>query len=256
MSTYDTGYEQWCTSLKTPSETWAEDFKCDTARITVREHLNHTERWEPGTKFAYSAVLFARLTAVIDAVSPKGYLRSVEDDILIPLGMNDTALGTRDPKKASVVSRMAKPYTYKDDKFVESGGSWRSFDRCTTSSGIISTVMDLAKYDIAIDRDLVYSPHVKQQIWTPSKSPRGEVFPYGLGWFVRGPFASKSQLVWHYGEYPTAFSAMLFKVPQRDLTLIFLASTDRASSVYKLITGNPLRSDFVTAFLDSFGRLT
>lgn len=54
----------------------------------------------------------------------------------------------------------------------------------SAASGLISTVMDLAKYDVAIDRDLVYSAWAKQQIWTTARSPTGATFPYGLGWFV------------------------------------------------------------------------
>jgi CubicO group peptidase (beta-lactamase class C family) len=256
MATYDPEYGKWCAALKGPKNTGWPNFNCDTARITVRQHLNHTEQGTPGTNFEYSAFLFARLTQVIDAVSPKGYLGLLDENILGPLGMTETALGSKDPKKADVVARMARPYALNEagDLF-DSGGDWRSFDRCTTSSGIISTVADLAKYDIGIDRDLVYSVAAKQQIWTPTVSPTGQVFPYGLGWFVQGNFGSKGQLVWHYGEYPTAFSAMLFKIPDRQLTLIFLASTERASSVFQLGNGDPLRSAFVTAFLDEFDRV-
>ena len=256
MSTYDSGYGKWCASLKTGNEAWS-NFHCDTERITVRQHLNHTEQGIPGTGFDYSAILFARLTAVIDAVSDKGFLRSVEDDILDPLGMKDSALGTKDPKKVAVVSRMAKPYALNQDgDLVESGGGWRSFDRCNASSGIISTVIDLAKYDIGIDRGLVYSPEAKKQIWTASVSPTGQIFPYGLGWFAQGSFGSKWQLVWHYGIYPTAFSSLLFKIPDRQLTLIFLACTERANSVFELRNGDPLRSPFVATFLDEFGRFS
>jgi hypothetical protein len=39
---------------------------------------------------------------------------------------------------------------------------------------------------------------------------------------------------WHYGYYPDAYSSLLFKVPDRQLTLILLVCTDRASSVFGL----------------------
>jgi hypothetical protein len=62
------------------------------------------------------------------------------------------------------------------------------------------------------------------------------------------------RLYWHYGWYPDAFSSLLLKMPDRQLTLILLACTDRASSVFFLGNGDPLRSAFVTAFLDTFSR--
>jgi CubicO group peptidase (beta-lactamase class C family) len=256
MTTYDPDYGKWCKTLRTGNDSWS-NFHCDTEKITVRQFLNHTEQGAPGTSFEYSAFLFARLTAVVDAVSGKGFLRSIEDEVLDPLQMRDTALGSKDPRKTSVVSRMAKPYALnQSEDVVESGGSWRSFDRCNASSGIISTVMDLARYDIGIDRGQVYSAQIKSQIWTPGVSPTGQVFPYGLGWFVEGNFGSKSQLVWHYGLYPTAFSSLLFKVPDKQLTLIFLACSERANSVFQLGDGDPQRSAFVATFLDEFGHLS
>src|SRR4029453_15171960 len=127
-------------------------------------------------------------------------------------------------------------------------------DYMSAASGMISTVMDLARYDVAIDRDLVYSAQAKKQIWTVGASPSGRRFPYGLGWFVLESAPGKPWLIWHYGWYPDAFSSLLLKVPDRELTLVLLACTDRASSVFFPGTGDPLRSAFVTAFLDSFGR--
>jgi hypothetical protein len=72
---------------------------------------------------------------------------------------------------------------------------------------------------------------------------------------LQGDYGSKGQTVWHYGQYPTAFSSLLFKVPDRQLTLILLASSERASSVFSLGAGDPLRSAFVTAFLDEFAHV-
>jgi hypothetical protein len=43
-------------------------------------------------------------------------------------------------------------------------------------------------------------------------------------------------------------------MPDQQLTLILLACTDRASSVFLPGNGDVLRSAFATAFLDTFGR--
>jgi hypothetical protein len=88
-----------------------------------------------------------------------------------------------------------------------------SLDSVSASAGIISTVLDLAKYDIGIDRDLVYSPQAKRQVWTTGLNPAGQSFPYGLGWFVFNIGAFR--MPWHYGWYPDAYSSLLFKVPDR-----------------------------------------
>jgi CubicO group peptidase (beta-lactamase class C family) len=253
MSTYDPNYAQWCAGLKSRSVASARNYNCDSERITVRHHLTHTAQGKPGTAYQYNGFLFARLTEVVNALLPKGFNRAIEEDILIPLGMNDTALGANDPHKASVIARMPKPYKLDQDwNVVESTTFTPPLDYMTAASGLISTVMDLARYDVAIDRDVVYSPQAKQQIWTVATSPTGRSFPYGLGWFVLESPARKPWLLWHYGWYPDAFSSLLLKLPDRALTLILLACTDRASSVFFPGNGDPLRSAFVTAFLNSF----
>ena len=38
------------------------------------------------------------------------------------------------------------------------------------------------------------------------------------------------KLVWHYGYGPDAFSALLLKVPERNLSLILLANSDGLSA--------------------------
>jgi hypothetical protein len=43
-------------------------------------------------------------------------------------------------------------------------------------------------------------------------------------------------------------------MPERQLALILLACTDRASSVFLLGNGDPMRSVFATAFVDTFDR--
>jgi CubicO group peptidase (beta-lactamase class C family) len=253
MSTYDSGYAEWCASLKTGNLPAARNYNCDTERITVRHHLTHTAQGKPGTNYDYNGFLFSRLTNIVDAVSAKNFLRSLEEDILDPLGMRDTALGANDPHKADVVARMPKPQKLdQDGKVVASTTFSPPLDYMTAASGLISTVMDLAKYDIAIDRDTVYGPQAKRQIWTPAVSPTGQRFPYGLGWFVFDYGGGRSRIPWHYGWYRDAFSSLLLKVPDQQLTFILLACTDRASSVFFLGNGDPIRSAFASAFLDSF----
>jgi CubicO group peptidase (beta-lactamase class C family) len=255
MSTYDPGYVQWCARVKSSNLPVARTYNCDSERITVRHHFTHTAQGKPGTYYDYNGFLFARLTAVVDALSAKGFNRSIEEDILDPLGMRDTALGANDPHKADVVARMAKPCKLDQEwRLIEPAAVNPPLGYMSAASGLISTVMDLAKYDAAIDRELVYSAQAKQQVWTAATSPTGQRLPYGLGWFVQEFSAPRPRLLWHYGWYPDAFSSLLLKMPERQLTLILLACTDRASSVFLLGNGDVFRSAFATAFLDTFGR--
>ena len=43
----------------------------------------------------------------------------------------------------------------------------------------MSTVVDLAKYDVALDANTLVTKATKQQMWTPTVSNSGQTLPYG-----------------------------------------------------------------------------
>ena len=45
-----------------------------------------------------------------------------------------------------------------------------------------STVNDLAKYDIALDRGEIDSESVKDKLFTPATASDGTSLPYAFGW--------------------------------------------------------------------------
>src|SRR6185369_479773 len=67
---------------------------------------------------------------------------------------------------------------------------------CSTAAGLISTVLDMAKYDIAIDQNKFLTKETQQLAWTPAVSTKGGSLPYGLGWFTQNYKGTK--LIWHY----------------------------------------------------------
>lgn len=85
MSTYDPGYAVRCADIKKRGLAAARNYNGDSRRVTVRHHLTHTAEGEPGTAFEYNGFLFARLNAVVDAVSAMGLNRAIEEDIIEPL---------------------------------------------------------------------------------------------------------------------------------------------------------------------------
>ena len=95
-----------------------------------------------------------------------------------------------------------------------------------TRGGMISTVLDLAKFDVAMDRNRIVSEASKEAMFTPTISSSGRTLPYGMGWFVQEDEGTK--LVWHYGWAPHAYSSLYLKVPEKGVTLILLANSDGA----------------------------
>ncbi|MFN2491392.1 MAG: serine hydrolase [Pyrinomonadaceae bacterium] len=119
----------------------------------------------------------------------------------------------------------------------------------STSAGLISTVMDMAKYDIAIDQNKFLTKETQQLAFSPTVSTNGQSLPYGLGWFTQNYKGTK--LIWHYG-YWTGNSSFILKVPERNLTFIVMANSDNLSRPTDLGSGEALSSPVGVAFLKSF----
>jgi len=117
------------------------------------------------------------------------------------------------------------------------------------SAGLISTVLDMAKYDIAIDQNKFLTKETQQLAFTPAVSTKGESLPYGLGWFTTNYKGTK--MLWHYG-YWTGNSSFILKVPEQNITFIIMANSDNLSRPTDLGSGNALSSAVSMAFLKTF----
>jgi CubicO group peptidase (beta-lactamase class C family) len=123
-------------------------------------------------------------------------------------------------------------------------------ERLNAGSGMISTALDLAKFDVAMDRDLIISKESKEAMFTPTITKGGQPLPYGMGWFVQEHRGFK--IVWHYGNAPDAYSSLMLKVLEEEVTLILLANSDGASASLNLGEGNVLKSPFAALFINLF----
>jgi CubicO group peptidase (beta-lactamase class C family) len=153
------------------------------------------------------------------------------------------------PLRADLDAAMALPY-HVDSAGVlrRSAGPGPQGDGA--AGGVISTVVDLARFDIALDEGRLISDASRAEMWRPGRSPSGAVLPYGIGWFVQQVDGRRA--VWHSGWWEQAYSALYLKLPDERLTLILLANSEG------LWWGNPLdgatveRSPFAAAFLRRF----
>ena len=146
----------------------------------------------------------------------------------------------------SISKTLAKPYQL-DEKFNVVKGEYPN--RFSVSAGLMSSVLDMAKYDIAIDQNRFLSKETQQLAFTPMVSTKGVSLPYGLGWFTQNYKGTK--LIWHYG-YWTCNSSLILKVPDRNITFIAMANTDNLSRSTDLGAGDVTSSSVGLAFLKTF----
>lgn len=251
-------FNRLCNWLAGSSLPFGRDLRCD-APITIRHILHHQVQGEPGSAFYYNPIMYSRLSRYlehkfgegVDAVEGRHNMlaQTIDRTILSPAGMMRTMSSQWDRSKSQVFFDLAQGFgTGEQGRLIVRPRPERHI---AGGAGVVSTVHDLATYDIAIDKGVIAPPAIKQKLFSPARLNDGTLSPYAFGWYVQE--YQGEELVWHSGwdeEY--GFSALFLKIPNRNLTLILLANGEG------LWWGNPLdkavveQSPFARAFLDRF----
>jgi CubicO group peptidase (beta-lactamase class C family) len=263
--------EQGKLNLDEPMSHYSTDFKDDSVKI--KHLLSHTSNGMPGERYQYDGNRFDYLTAVIEKKFGKPFVEVIVEIFFDPLGMSSSVpfnniVDEADKRGASLgkerldryrknLARFSQPYTlYGDRDIIHVWNPSRDF--IGASAGLLSTVLDMAKYDAAIDRHVFLKKETQEKAWTAFTSNSGKRLPYGLGWFVTDYHGHK--LVWHYGHWGIGFSSIYLKVPEKNVSLVVLANSealaDHQYQVGEDITNNVFACNFLRLFVfeDEKGR--
>ena len=232
------------------------------AAATVRHVLSHTSEGTPGAAFHYDGNRFSALTAVVDACQARPFRQALARAILDRAAMVGSVPGhdLEQPspalaalfdaptlsRYADSMKRLAQPYLTSAQGADPVAPPPRDI---SASAGLLSSAVDLAKYDISIDANVFISRASQESAWTNAVSTAGQTLPYGLGWFIQREHGLR--LVWHYGQWPQ-YSALYLKAPERGLTLILLANSGGLGEAYPLADGDVMVSPFAKAFVRIF----
>jgi CubicO group peptidase (beta-lactamase class C family) len=243
------GYEDLCKKLRKLAWRYGDllwDYRCDSEKITVRHHLTHTSQGKPADRYHYNGFLYSFLSNVAEEASGKNFDELLVEKIIAPLGMTNTVPSITETDRSRILRERAKSYRMALWGFVPSNYE----ARVSASAGTVSTVMDLAKFDVAMDQNRILSRESKETMFTPMISNGGKTLPYGLGWFVQEYRGLK--ILWDYGYAPGACSSLIVKIPAKELTMILLANSDGASRNHGLGAGDVFTSPFAALFVRMF----
>ena len=170
--------------------------------------------FEPGARYVYSNSGYNLLGFIIETVSGKSYWDFVQTRIFKPLEMNQTA--NRDP--LVIVPNRADGYEWENEKLVG-----RDYDLTDVFSAgaIVSTALDLAKWDAALRGEMLLKKTSLEKMWTPFILNDGKPYPYGFGFNVadfRG-----HRLISHGGQ-TAGFAANISRYINDDLTVVVLTN--------------------------------
>ena len=177
----------------------------------------------PGTKWSYSNTGYILLGMIIQKVSGMSYDDFLTKRIFQPLGMSDTQHDTPD----AVVPRRATGYLWYGNAF--HNADYLKFMMTNYGDrGILSTALDLAKFDVALSSNHILNSASLKEMWTPSIKIDGNFtydFGYGLGWFIKTIHGHRQ--ISHPGGSPGT-ATILSYYPADGLTVVLLTNGGKA----------------------------
>ena len=172
--------------------------------------------FDPGTSWKYSNTGFNLLGFIIQNVSGKGYWDFLGERILSPLGMTSTT--NRSP--ALIIPNRAAGYEQTNHIWFN-----RDYDLTDVFSAgaMVSTIGDLAKWNVALDGDDLLQRKSKEAMWQPAVLNDGKSTQYGFGWRIEN-FEGHRDI--GHGGSTSGFSATIQRFPDDKLAIIILSNTD------------------------------
>ncbi|WP_395400478.1 serine hydrolase [Pseudoduganella sp. UC29_106] len=202
--------------------------------------MNRPLEFEPGSQGHYSSSNYTLLGWVVEKQTGKPFGTALDEMILHPLAMRETAYDAPDriiPHKASGYVRALGSYQPAAPLWIPNVGA---------GGGVASTVGDFFKLDRALAGDKLLKPESKRLMFTPYvKDDVWGDLGYGYGWLIgTRTIAGKARLVHEHGGNANGFRTLVTRYPEDGkLVLIFLneGNGNKGPEIYRM------RSDFSDA---------
>jgi len=211
---------------------------------TVKTLINIELESEPGKRFKYATINYDVLGLIIEKVTGVTYEKYMEDNIIKPMGLNNTYLYKNDIVNEHMAQgykiEFLKPRRY--DSPIYKGNK--------PAGQIISNGEDMAKWlkiqmgtldDSKFSKDLIEDSHI------PKAEELNTNSYYASGWYVR----EKDDLViYHAGENPNYSSFVLYN-PEKKIGVAVLSNitsshvTEIASGIYGILIGKEYDIDII-----------
>ncbi len=183
----------------------------------IRSAYSRPLVFTPGEKYQYCNVCYFALAEVITRVGGSPWPAFLEERIFRPLSMSNT----RTTSFFEIVPHRSGGYQWRD-------GAWRNADLLVAvrpSGALLSTVLDLAKWDAALSTDRPLGAAIKEQMWTPIRLNSGQTYDYGFGWTIGR--LQDHRYVGHGGSL-TGFRSHYLRFAESKLSVVILTNEDAA----------------------------
>src|SRR5262249_4312703 len=171
----------------------------------------------PGEKWAYSNLGYVTLGVLIHKVSGQFYGDLLGERVFRPLGMTRVRIIS----EADIIPDRAAGYRMTDGEIKNQEWIAPSL-RTTADGGLCFSVLDLAKWDEALEQGKIVSRASYDAMWSPVKLNDGSTAPYGFGWGIHQA-ANGHRLLEHGGE-SQGFTTFIARYPDDRLTVAVLCN--------------------------------
>ena len=173
---------------------------------------------KPGAKFHYSTYGYTVLGCVLEGAASEKYVDYVKENVFAPAGMAETQADNF----FKIVPHRSRWYHQDKSGVVQNAGVLDSSYKIP-GGGLISSVDDMARFEIAIMANKLLKPATREQMWTPQKAADGSENGYALGWGNAKKFGLS--LVSHSGSQQGTSTSIIL-VPERSAGIVVLANMD------------------------------
>jgi CubicO group peptidase (beta-lactamase class C family) len=175
--------------------------------------------FEPGTDVSYSDVGYVLLGFVINRVAGEFYGDFLQQRIFKPLGMRRTRIIS----EADIIPGRASGYELREDGSLRNQTPVSPALNRTADGSLYSTVIDLMRWDRALDGDDVLPHGELERMWRVDAHRNGlaPLYHYGYGW--ENNHINGHRLVEYDGNWQ-GFQAVMSRYVDEKLTVILLTN--------------------------------
>jgi CubicO group peptidase (beta-lactamase class C family) len=178
--------------------------------------------FKPGDKWNYSNTGYQILGILIHRVSGEFYGDFLQQRIFGPLSMTSIRIISEE----DIVPNRVSGYRIIGGQLKNQ--EWIAPSLNTTADGgLYVNVIDLAKWDAALDTEKLLPRSMLEEMWAPVRLNSGKTYPYGFGWELGA--VNAHPLIYHTGSNQ-GFYIGIARYAQDRLTVIVLTNLDSSHS--------------------------
>ena len=177
-------------------------------------------RFPPGARWSYSNTAYVLLGVIVHRVSGLSYGDFLRTRVFSRLHMGNTNVNHPDDLLPFRVAG------YRLEAGLLKNQEYLAPTQCATGDGgLVSTVVDLAKWDAAIQSGALLPPKAWDEIFRPVTLNSGKPFPYGFGWFIRD---QAGRPYYEHSGHLQGFASHILRFPRARVSVVVLANLAQA----------------------------